>query len=272
MCRSPTNGATANEEAANVAESGKEGGGCLAGASTSSLREVHGGQAETVVQIWSAAINCLVPRVCQSKQESRWHYAEAPYFFRSKCWSNGTMTGMEKMETVLTIQHYAATNPFGGVAKSVQRARYTAGRLGPPLGPPRLYAKGLQDALVVLGTSFASATVWEQFVQRLLLIFDVEKNGVTAAEVTSSTHTKYSWLSNEPGAKKRSVAQRTTYTRKQLILMLGALDDAAAMPSVCASAWVTCQTCAHSYAVEDAVSCEIEGTTGKHPLWCSPVQ
>ncbi len=47
--------------------------------------------------------------------------------------------------------------------------------------------------------------------------FDVEKNGVTAAEVTSSTHTKYSWLSDEPGAKKRSVAQRTTYTRKQLI-------------------------------------------------------
>ncbi len=47
--------------------------------------------------------------------------------------------------------------------------------------------------------------------------FDVEKNGVTAAEVTSSTHTRYSWLSDEPGAKKRSVAQRTTYTRKQLI-------------------------------------------------------
>jgi len=47
--------------------------------------------------------------------------------------------------------------------------------------------------------------------------FDVGKNGVTAAEVTSSTHTKYSWLSDEPGAKKRYVARRTTYTRKQLI-------------------------------------------------------
>ena len=46
--------------------------------------------------------------------------------------------------------------------------------------------------------------------------FDVEKNGVTAAEVTSSTHTKYSWLSDEPGAKKRSVAQRTLYFKKQL--------------------------------------------------------
>ena len=47
--------------------------------------------------------------------------------------------------------------------------------------------------------------------------FDVEKNGVTAAEVTSSAGTKYSWLSDEPGAKKRSVDQRTKYTRKKLI-------------------------------------------------------
>ncbi len=46
--------------------------------------------------------------------------------------------------------------------------------------------------------------------------FDVEKNGVTAAEVTSSASTKYSWLSDEPGAKKRSVAQRTTYAKKQV--------------------------------------------------------
>ena len=47
--------------------------------------------------------------------------------------------------------------------------------------------------------------------------FDVEKNGVTAAEVTSSTLTKYSWLSDEPEAKKRSVDQRTTYTKKNII-------------------------------------------------------
>ena len=46
--------------------------------------------------------------------------------------------------------------------------------------------------------------------------FDAEKNGVTAAEVTSSAGTKYSWLSDEPGAKKRSVDQRTHYTRKKL--------------------------------------------------------
>jgi len=45
--------------------------------------------------------------------------------------------------------------------------------------------------------------------------FDVEKNGVTAAEVTSSSSTKYSWLSDEPGAKKRSADRRTNYTRKR---------------------------------------------------------
>ncbi len=46
--------------------------------------------------------------------------------------------------------------------------------------------------------------------------FDAEKNGITPAEVTSSTSTKYSWLSDELGAEKRSVNQRTQYTRKQL--------------------------------------------------------
>ena len=46
--------------------------------------------------------------------------------------------------------------------------------------------------------------------------FDVEQNGVSAAEVTSSTHTKYSWLSDEPGAKKRSVNRRTRHARKKV--------------------------------------------------------
>ena len=45
--------------------------------------------------------------------------------------------------------------------------------------------------------------------------FDVEQNGVSAAEVTSSSSTKYSWQSDEPGAKKRSVNQRTLHTRKK---------------------------------------------------------
>ena len=45
--------------------------------------------------------------------------------------------------------------------------------------------------------------------------FDVENNGITAAEVTSSAGAKHGWLSDEPGAKKRSVDQRTKYTRKK---------------------------------------------------------
>jgi len=47
--------------------------------------------------------------------------------------------------------------------------------------------------------------------------FDTEKNGVTAADVTSSAGAKYSWLSDEPGAKKRSVNQRTKYSRMKFI-------------------------------------------------------
>jgi len=45
--------------------------------------------------------------------------------------------------------------------------------------------------------------------------FDAEQNGVSLAEVTSSASTEYSWLSDEPGAKKHTVAQRRSYTRKQ---------------------------------------------------------
>ena len=45
--------------------------------------------------------------------------------------------------------------------------------------------------------------------------FDAEQNGVSAAEVTSAASTKYSWLSDVPGAKKRSVVQRTGHTREK---------------------------------------------------------
>jgi len=48
--------------------------------------------------------------------------------------------------------------------------------------------------------------------------FDAEKNGVSPAGVTSSATSKYSWLSDEPGAKKRSVAQRTWYSKQTNIL------------------------------------------------------
>ena len=45
--------------------------------------------------------------------------------------------------------------------------------------------------------------------------FDIRKNGVSPAEVTNSKRTNYSWLSDKPGAKKRSVAQRPWYTRRR---------------------------------------------------------
>ncbi|DBA77914.1 TPA: hypothetical protein ACH3X2_008339 [Trebouxia sp. C0005] len=63
--------------------------------------------------------------------------------------------------------------------------------------------------------------------------FDIEQNGATAAEVTSSARAKYSWLSDEPGAKKRSVDQRTHHTRKSSLLMLGARDIAANSNACC---------------------------------------
>jgi len=44
--------------------------------------------------------------------------------------------------------------------------------------------------------------------------FDTEKNGVSPAEVTSATAAKYSWLSDQPGAKQRSVAQRTRHRKR----------------------------------------------------------
>ncbi len=54
--------------------------------------------------------------------------------------------------------------------------------------------------------------------------FDTQNNGISAAEVTSSTHTKYSWLSDELGAKKRSVTQRTQHAKRQSSQPLSATD------------------------------------------------
>ncbi len=55
---------------------------------------------------------------------------------------------------------------------NVPRARCTAGRLGHPIVP---YAKSQQDALVVLGTSFVTATLWKLFVLILLLILMLKR-------------------------------------------------------------------------------------------------
>ncbi len=54
--------------------------------------------------------------------------------------------------------------------------------------------------------------------------FDIQKNGVSAAEVTNSSASKYSWLSDEPGAKKRSVDQRTSHAKRKSSQLLDAPD------------------------------------------------
>ena len=53
--------------------------------------------------------------------------------------------------------------------------------------------------------------------------FDVEENGISASEVTSGAGTKYSWLSDKPEAKKRSVQGRTKYTKKKFNTDAGCL-------------------------------------------------
>ncbi|DBA68602.1 TPA: hypothetical protein ACH3X2_013540 [Trebouxia sp. C0005] len=65
------------------------------------------------------------------------------------------------------------------------------------------------------GHKFCECNSLETVCPDIAADFDVKKNGVTAAEVTGSTRTKYSWLSDEPGAEKRSVNQRTAYAKKQ---------------------------------------------------------
>lgn len=63
--------------------------------------------------------------------------------------------------------------------------------------------------------------------------FDTETNGVSAAQVTSTaSKPKYSWLSDELGANKRSVDQRTRNTRKLFNTLLNAYDYCTAMSSV----------------------------------------
>ena len=127
------------------------------------------------------------------------------------CCSNGIMTETEKMETLLTTHPYKATSSFDG---SAQRARCTAGR---PRHAVETQATNRQDALVVMGTSCVSAISLQIVCPDIAADFDVENNGVAAAEVISSPGTKYSWLSDEPGAKKRSVNLRTQHIRKKFI-------------------------------------------------------
>ena len=77
------------------------------------------------------------------------------------------MTETETMVTPLTTRRCGAASSFGGIAKSVQRARYTAGKLPHTIEPP---GRMQQDALFVPGMRFASATLWKLYVLMWLLI------------------------------------------------------------------------------------------------------
>ena len=79
----------------------------------------------------------------------------------------------------------------------------------------RTSPKKLSGCLCCAGKKLCECNSLETVCPDVATDFDVEQNGVTAAQVTSSATTKYSWLSDEPGAKKQSVAQRTNYTRRK---------------------------------------------------------
>ena len=80
------------------------------------------------------------------------------------CWD---MTETARMGTFLTTQHYEATSLFGGVVVNIPRVRCTAGRLRHAIKPQ---ANIRQDALVVVGSSCVSATLWKLYVLILVLI------------------------------------------------------------------------------------------------------
>jgi len=82
------------------------------------------------------------------------------------------MTRTEKMGISLTTHPYKATNSSGGVAKSVQRARSTAGRLPHTV---KLLATLQEGALSVQGKGFVSATLCILFVLISLLTLTLNR-------------------------------------------------------------------------------------------------
>ncbi len=82
------------------------------------------------------------------------------------CWSSGIVKETKTMVTFLATQCCKAANSFGGIATSVQKARYTAGRL---THTAELLARRYQDALAVLGRICVSALLSKMFVLMLQL-------------------------------------------------------------------------------------------------------
>ncbi len=92
-----------------------------------------------------------------------------PTFAEAK---HGTMIATASKETFLTTRHYEAASSFGGSAVNVPLARCTFGRLAQLIEPN---ATSQQDALIVLGTSFVSVTLWKLSVLILLLILMLKR-------------------------------------------------------------------------------------------------
>ena len=93
---------------------------------------------------------------------------------------------------------------------NVQQAKSTAGRLRHKI---ETLIRRQQGALLALGVRLVIATLWKLSVLRSPLTLTPKRMASVAAQVTSSTSTKFRWLSDEPGAKKRSVQQRTNRTK-----------------------------------------------------------
>ena len=110
-----------------------------------------------------------------------------------------------------TTPRCKAASAVGGAAVNVHKARCTAGRL---FHSQTWQGRKARGCPFCPSEQLCECNSLETVCPDIAADFDTEKNGVSPAEVTSSAATKYSWLSDEPGAKKRSVAQRTHYRKR----------------------------------------------------------
>ena len=155
-----------------------------------------------------------MPQRCKGKlwQGSRRHQAEAPYFCNclleqwdhDKNRENGNLPDNTTLQSGKLIWWHCHECPKGKV-HSWQAPAHN-----------RTSGKNATGCPVCAGKKLCQCNSLETVCSDVAADFDTKKNGVSPAEVTSSTATKYSWLSGGPGAEKRSVNGRTLHTRKQL--------------------------------------------------------
>ena len=121
------------------------------------------------------------------------------------------MTRTEKLEYFLTTRHYAVGKLIWWQCQERSKGKLHSWQARPV---DRTSPKKLRGCPCCAGYQLCECNSLETVCPDIAADFDIRNNGVTAAEVTSAATTEYSWLSDEPGAKKRSVAQRTVYTRE----------------------------------------------------------